>query len=188
MDRTCWNRTLGASPLGGTRPTDAGRRSGIRRVGARDQWRTGDAIGGLPCSLAAEQLVAGLAVGLRYVVDVLMPVADYSGRAAAFSGAMMAVSLAAGFSGSWQTGRVRIGALVAMITSVVASLLSLAIVAAITLVSFDTLVRNDPDPGEVFIVPAILLAVGAVMGTVGGMFGRGLRGIVRAWPRGLTTG
>jgi hypothetical protein len=38
---------------------------------------------------------------------------------------------------------------------------------------FATSLHNDPDPGEAVILPAILIAVAAVVGTVGGMLGKG---------------
>ena len=43
---------------------------------------------------------------------------------------------------------------------------------------FTTILRNDRDPGEALVVPAILIAVAAVIGTVGGMFGKGTVGLL----------
>jgi hypothetical protein len=57
-----------------------------------------------------------------------------------------------------------------MAAAVIGSTISLVIYVPLF---FATSLHNDPDPGEAVIVPAILIAVAAVVGTVGGMLGKG---------------
>ena len=85
------------------------------------------------------------------------------------------VLMAAGTWGGWRSCSARVGALVAMAGSVIGSTISLAVYIPLF---FATILRNDPDPGEALVVPAILMAVAAVVGTVGGMFGKGAVGLL----------
>jgi hypothetical protein len=91
------------------------------------------------------------------------------------SQAVIAVLIAAGTWGGWRSCSARVGALVAMAGSVIGSTISLAVYIPLFLA---TILRNDPDPGEALVVPAILMAVAAVVGTVGGMFGKGAVGLL----------
>jgi hypothetical protein len=113
-------------------------------------------------------VLAGMALGIRYTMDAFWPSTNAVVRSTNLSQALIAVFLTAAVWGGMRSGSVRVGALVAMAAAVIGSTISLAIYVPLF---FATNLHNDPDPGEAVIVPAILIAVAAVVGTVGGMFG-----------------
>jgi hypothetical protein len=120
-------------------------------------------------------VLVGTSLGARYVLDAALPTANPVPRSSIMSQAVIAVLIAAGTWGGWRSCSARVGALVAMAGSVIGSTISLAVYIPLF---FATILRNDPDPGEALVVPAILMAVAAVVGTVGGMFGKGAVGLL----------
>jgi hypothetical protein len=120
-------------------------------------------------------VLVGTSLGARYVLDAALPTANPVLRSSIMSQAVIAVLIAAGMWGGWRSCSARVGALVAMAGSVIGSTISLAVYIPLF---FATILRNDPDPGEALVVPAILMAVAAVVGTVGGMFGKGAVGLL----------
>ena len=122
-------------------------------------------------------VLVGTALGTRYALDAAMPTANPVLRSSIMSQTVIVVLLAAGMWGGWRSCSARVGALVAMTGSVIGSIISLAVYVPLF---FTTILRNDRDPGEALVVPAILIAVAAVIGTVGGMFGKGAAGLVAA--------
>jgi hypothetical protein len=120
-------------------------------------------------------VLVGTSLGARYVLDAAMPTANPALRSSLMSEAVVVVLMAAGTWGGWRSCSARVGGLVAMAGSVIGSTISLAIYIFLFLT---TILRNDPDPGEALVVPAILMAVAAVVGTVGGMLGKGAAGVL----------
>lgn len=120
-------------------------------------------------------VLLGVALAGRYALDAAVPAANPQLRSSIMSQAAIVILLAAGMRGGWRSRSARVGALVAMAGAVIGSAISLAVYVPLFL---GTVLRNDPDPGEALVVPAIVTAVAAVIGTVGGMFGNGAAGLV----------
>jgi hypothetical protein len=119
-------------------------------------------------------VVAGAALGSRFVLDALVPLrpTDYGLRAAVLSWSLLAIFSLAGLRTAWRTGHVRAGVLVAMTASVIHSAIGLIIAGVLAALNAPT------DPGgrdEVFVVPLIVLVGSIVAGTAGGVVGKVLR-------------
>src|SRR5215210_38813 len=125
-------------------------------------------------------LLLGLALAFRMLFDTFVPTTNYQPRATVLSIAAITTLIAAGFCGAWRSGHVRTGALAAITASVIGSGISLVALAVLAAFSLET---NDPGgPADAFGVALRLLAIGSVVGTIGGMLGRGLGGIAEKRP------
>jgi hypothetical protein len=97
--------------------------------------------------------------------------------------ALAMIFVVSGFWGAWRTGDVRHGTVAAMATSVIGSVLTLAIVAlgmALSLmIGAGVAAAFAFQGGGIPMAPPILVMISAVLGTIGAMFGRGLGGTRR---------
>ena len=111
----------------------------IRSVEMRWLWHASRLFGAL----------AGTALGVRYAMDAFWLPANDVVRSTNMGQALVTLLFAAGLWGSWQTGSIRAGALVAMAASVIGATISVAVYVPLF---FTTIIHNDPDPGEAFVV------------------------------------
>jgi hypothetical protein len=156
------------------RPANGRRRANIWYIGqvANVAWREAAWFG----------LVAGAALGSRFVLDALVPLrpTDYGLRAAVLSWSLLAIFSLAGLRTAWRTGHVRAAVLVAMTASVIHSAIGLVVAGVLAVLNAPT------DPGgraEIFIVPLIALVASIVAGTAGGVVGKVLRSTTQAVAR-----
>lgn len=120
----------------------------------------------------------GLVIGTRYVLDAFWPTSNYIARSIDTSVAVIWIAFLAGVWGAWKSAHVRTGALVAMTASITGWIVSLGVFAFIALRQSTFILTSLTSDDEILAVSLILVAVAAVMGTTGAMFGRGLRGFV----------
>ncbi|HEX5431211.1 MAG TPA: hypothetical protein VFW83_04545, partial [Bryobacteraceae bacterium] len=110
--------------------------------------------------LFAAMLTAAMAAG------ILAPV-----RAAV---CLILILLTAGFLGAWRTDQVRMGTLTAIAAAFIGSALTAA---SLAVVSMEGLERPHPPIAGTFVL--LSLGLGAALGSVGGMFGNGLKNMFR---------
>ena len=123
-------------------------------------------------------VVLGAALVIRYAFDTLVPVTDYLLRASILTYTIFGVCLFAGFSMAWRTRSVRAGVLATCGAATIGAVLSIVAAAVLLAIWHDPATlnawRNSGGLDEAFIdVPLKLVAVGAVIGTVGALVGKG---------------
>jgi hypothetical protein len=124
----------------------------------------------------------------RTLVDISKPLTDgaailrqnETGRGFVLGVAIAVIFVAAGFHGTWRTGRVRMGTLVAIATGALGSLLTIVLIGLGSSPSFD--LRHVDGPGRVFgqnggQATLVVLMLSTVPGTIGAAFARGLGGL-----------
>jgi hypothetical protein len=132
-------------------------------------------------------LLIGSALIVRYVIDTLAPVADYSFRASILSYALIPPFMIAATRWGWRSGNLSSAVLVAVTAGIVGGLVSL-VGAGILLVT-----RHDPATlqawraagglDETFItIPFDLFCIGIILGTAGGVCGKYARLIFKHRP------
>jgi hypothetical protein len=125
-------------------------------------------------------VLIGSALVVRYLFDTLVPTQDYVQRSTIMSWAIIAVCLLGAFRTSLRTRSVRAGLLTSVMSGALGGFIS--ILGGAVMVAFQPGIlsewRNTGGVDEVFlVVPLIMVWVGVVMGTVGGLAGK-----IVAWP------
>ena len=123
--------------------------------------------------------VLGAALVIRYLFDTLVPPTDYRMRAAALTYTVMTACLLAGFRGAWRTRSMRAGALTSFSAAAMGALFSIVGTGLMLAVWHDPATldawRRSGGLDEAFIdVPLKLIALGAVIGTLGAVLGKGV--------------
>jgi len=123
-------------------------------------------------------VVLGGALVIRYLLDTLIPVTDYSIRATALSWTIIGGCATAGFIAAWRMQSISAGALTAFTAALIGAVVSIAGIAAMLAVWHDPATldawRSSGGLDEAFIdVPVKLMAIGAAMGTAGALCARG---------------
>jgi hypothetical protein len=126
--------------------------------------------------------LVGAALIIRYLFDTLVPVTDYVMRSRVLSYTVMAVCLLASFRIAVRTRSVRAGMLIALAAGAIGGLVSIAGTGIMLAFWHDPATlnawRQSGGLDEAFVVvPLIMVAVGAVMGTAGAVLGASV-----AWP------
>jgi hypothetical protein len=121
----------------------------------------------------------GFVIGAKYMLDAFWPTGNYVDRSVDVSVAVVWIAFFAGFWGAWVSARVRTGTLLAMVASTMGWVMSVVVAAFIGIVqSPATLIGALTSDDEVLGLSLILIAVAAVLGTIGAMLGKGFRTLV----------
>lgn len=132
-------------------------------------------------------VIVGATVVIRYLSDTLAPVTYTPGvihvRSQLMSNALMAIFALAALHAVWRTRHVRAGLLVAVASSVIGGVISIAGTGLMLAVWHDPATlrawQTSGGLGEaLYGVPLLLLPIGAITGTAGAIVGKGL-----AWSR-----
>jgi hypothetical protein len=126
--------------------------------------------------------LVGASLVIRYLFDTLVPVSNYAMRSRVLSYTVMAVCFLSAFRMTLRTRSARAGVLTALAAGAIGGLISIVGAGTMLAVSHDpeTLEkwRNSGGLDEAFVVvPLIMVAVGAVMGTAGALLAKCV-----AWP------
>ena len=121
--------------------------------------------------------LVGASLVIRYLFDTLVPVSDYVMRSRVLSYAVMAVCFLAAFCMTLRTRSARAGVLTALAAGAIGGLVSIVGTGIMLAIWHDpeTLQngRNSGGLDEAFlVVPLIMVAVGAVMGTAGALLAK----------------
>jgi hypothetical protein len=121
----------------------------------------------------------GTALVFRYLLDTLVPPADYWMRATVLSWAILAVCMLTSFVTAWRTRSMRAGVLASTTAATIAAIVSIVGAAMMLAVWHDAATleewRRSGGLEEAFIdVPLILIALGITMGIPGAALGKGV--------------
>jgi len=121
----------------------------------------------------------GAALVFRYLLDTLVPTADYRMRASVLSWTILCVCMLAGFVTAWRTRSMRAGVLASTTSATIAAILSIVGAATMLAMWHDPATleewRRSGGLDETFIdVPLQLIALGLMMGIPGAALGTGL--------------
>ena len=123
--------------------------------------------------------VLGAALVIRYLFDTLVPVADYRIRATTLTYTIIGACLLAGYSTAWRRRSIRAGLLTSFSAATIGALLSIVGTGAMLAIWHDPATlnawRNSGGLDEAFIdVPLKVVAIGAALGSVGALLGKGV--------------
>ena len=121
----------------------------------------------------------GSALVIRYLLDTLVPPADYKMRATVLTWTILGVCMVAGFVTAWRTRSMRAGVLASFAAATIGALVSIAGAAMMLAVWHDPSTleewRRSGGLDETFIdVPLKLIALGLAMGIPGAALGKGV--------------
>ena len=121
----------------------------------------------------------GAALVLRYLLDTLVPAADYRMRATVLSWTILAACMLTGFVTAWRTRSMRAGVLASTTAATIAAIVSIVGAAMMLAVWHDAVTleewRRSGGLGEAFIdVPLELIALGITLGIPGAALGKGV--------------
>lgn len=119
----------------------------------------------------------GAALVFRYLLDILVPPADYWMRATVLSWTILGVCMLAGFVTAWRTRSMRAGVLAASTAATIAAIISIVGAAIMLAVWHDPATleewRRSGGVDEAFIdVPLKLMALGITIGGIGAALGK----------------
>ena len=120
----------------------------------------------------------GSALVIRYLLDTLVPPADYKMRASVLSWTLLGVCMLVGFLTAWRTGSMRGAMLASFTAATIGALVSILGAAMMLAVWHDpatlTEWRRSGGVDEALIdVPLTVIAFGITMGIVGAALGKG---------------
>jgi hypothetical protein len=123
--------------------------------------------------------VMGSALVIRYLLDTLMPPADYKIRATVLTWTILGVCMLAGFVTAWRTRSMGAGVLASTAAATIAGIVSIVGTAMMLAVWHDASTleewRRSGGLDEAFIdVPLKLIALGIAMGIPGAALGKGV--------------
>jgi hypothetical protein len=121
----------------------------------------------------------GAALVIRNLFDTFVPPADYKMRATILTYAVFAACLLAGGHAAWQRRSMRAGVLISMSAATIGALISIVGSGVMLAVWHDSATldawRRSGGLDEAFIdVPLKLVAIGAILGSGGALFGKGM--------------
>ena len=126
-------------------------------------------------------LFAGAFVG-RTALDWLVPTTDFYMRSQVSTAIAVGILLVAGFWTAWRSGSLAAGAAAGMVTTVLAAALSIGGVGVLLALWHDPLTMRAIDGSggleEAFVLPAMLVLPGVVVGSVGGFLGAAAKRVV----------
>ena len=123
--------------------------------------------------------VMGAALVFRYLLDTLVPPADYWMRATILTWTILGVCMLAGFVTAWRTRSMRAGALASTTAATIAAIVSIAGAAIMLAIWHDPATigewRRSGGLDEAFIdVPLKIVALGVTVGSLGAALGKGV--------------
>jgi len=144
---------------------------------AADRWYVQQVASFLMRSSWRWGALLGIALVVRYLLDTLVPPADYFLRATVLTYTIFAASLGASFSAAWRTRTIRTGVLIAVSAAVIGGLLSIVGTAVMLAIWHDPVTlqawRSSGGLDEAFIdVPLKIIAIGGVIGLAGAVLGK----------------
>jgi hypothetical protein len=121
----------------------------------------------------------GAALVIRYLLDTLVPPADYWMRATVLTWTILAACLLAGFVTSWRTRSVRAGMLASSTAAMIGAMMSIAGAAMLLAIWHDpaTLeewLRSGGVDEALIDVPLKIVALGITLGSIGAALGKGV--------------
>ena len=150
-----------------------------RGPAAADAWYSRQVLGFVARSAGIWAVLFGGAFVTREVIDALAPPLDYHFRSAVTTYLAIGLLLAAGLWTSVRSGSPLAGTLAGVATTAMAAVISILGAACFVAVWHDarTIAAIDAGGGlgEVFTLPVMMIVPGAVLGTVGGLVGAGIR-------------
>ncbi len=130
-------------------------------------------------------LVGGAFVA-RTAVDWLVPTTDFHARSTTSTAVAAGLYVCAGFWAAWRSGLLGAGALAGVATSLIAAVMSIVGAAVLLAIWHDppTFAAIEASGGlaEVFTLPVVMVIPGALLGTLGGLFGGTVRRLVSHTP------
>jgi hypothetical protein len=123
--------------------------------------------------------ILGSALVIRYLLDTLVPPADYKMRATVLTYTIMAACLLAGFSAAWRTRSMRAGVVTSASAATIGALFSIVGTGLMLAVWHDPATldawRRSGGLDEAFIdVPLKVIALGVTIGALGAVIGKGV--------------
>ena len=123
--------------------------------------------------------VMGAALVFRYLLDTLVPPADYWMRATILTWTILGVCMLAGFVTAWRTRSMRAGVLASTTAATIAAIVSIAGAAIMLAIWHDPATlgewRRSGGLDEAFIdVPLKIVALGVTVGSLGAALGKGV--------------
>jgi hypothetical protein len=148
-----------------------------------DRWYVGQVGWFLLRACWLPGVLIGSALVGRYLFDTLVPTRDFAQRSRIMSWAILAACLLGAFRTSLRTQSIRAGLLTSILSGALGGVIS--IVGGVLMVAFRRGMlgewRDSGGVDEVFlVVPLIMVWVGVVMGTVGGLAGKTLAALYSA--------
>jgi hypothetical protein len=126
----------------------------------------------------------GGALVTRFALDMLHPTTDFHTRSLVTTYTSIGLLLAAGFWTAWRSGSFFAGAAAGFAIVAAASILSMSGTALLLVIWHDPIAMSGIAASggldEAFLLPAILIVPGSVLGGIGGVAGAGARRLSRA--------
>jgi hypothetical protein len=121
----------------------------------------------------------GSALVIRYLLDTLLPPADYWLRATVLTWTILGACMLAGFVTAWRTRSMRAGVLAACTAATIGAIVSIVGAAMLLAIWHDPATldewRRSGGVDEAFIdVPLKVMALGLAMGSIGAALGKGV--------------
>jgi hypothetical protein len=126
----------------------------------------------------------GAALVIRYLFDTFVPPTDYQMRATILTYAVFAACLLTGGSAAWRARSMRAGILISISAATIGALISIVGSGAMLAIWHDPTTldawRRSGGLEEAFIdVPLKIVAIGAILGSGGALFGKGMAVVLR---------
>ena len=144
-----------------------------------DRWYVAQVLGFAWRSTRLWAALFAAAFLTRTALDWLVPPADFSLRSLVTTYLAIGLLLCAGCSASWRAGSIRAGVFAGLASTALAALISLAGASLLLAIWHDpetmAVVEGSGGLGEVFVLPWMMIAPGALVGAVGGAVGAAAR-------------
>lgn len=152
---------------------------------AADRWYTRHVASFLFRASRAWGAFLGAALVIRYLFDVFVPPADYTMRATILTYAVFAACSLTGINAAWLGRSVRAGILISISAATIGALISIVGSGVMLAVWHDPATldawRRSGGLREAFIdVPLKIVAIGAILGAGGALFGKGMAVALRS--------
>jgi len=146
---------------------------------AADRWYVRQVASFLFRASWAWGALVGAALVLRYMLDTFAPPTDYKLRAAILTYGVFAACLLAGSNAAWRGRSVRAGILISITAATIGALISLVGSGVMLAIWHDPATldawRRSGGLDEAFLdVPLKIVAIGAILGSGGALFGKGM--------------
>ena len=144
-----------------------------------DLWYIGQVAGFTWRENRAWACLLGGAFVARTALDWLAPTTDFHARSTVSTMMSAAIFVSAGFVAAWRSGSLRAGALAGIATALIGAVFSTVGAALLLALWHDAptfaAIEGSGGLAEVFTLPVLLVAPGALLGTLGGLFGGTIR-------------
>jgi hypothetical protein len=149
------------------------------RGSSADRWYVGQVGSFLLRTSWTWGAILGAALVIRYLLDTLLPPADYVLRATILTYTIMAACLSTGFSAAWRARSTSAGIVVSLSAAAIGALISIVCTGVMLAIWHDPATldawRRSGGLREAFLdVPLKLVAISVVVGFGGALFGKGM--------------